>query len=75
MNETVTDVTLVFRNWDQEAGLTEHAQVHPSLEALYSACLTAGDTDLIDRIILRGQDAEGHERIVTFVFQSVTISR
>ncbi len=75
MDETVTDVTLVFRNWNREAGLTEHAQVHPSLEALYKACLTARDTDLIDRIIIRGHDAEGQERVVTFVFQSVTVSR
>lgn len=75
MSETVTDVTLVFRNWDREAGLTEHTQVHPSLEALYTACLTAKDTDLIDRIILRGRDDAGKERIVTFVFQSVTVSR
>jgi hypothetical protein len=75
MNETVSEVTLVFRNWDRESGLTEHAQVHPSLEALYSACLTAKDTDLIDRIIIRGRDAAGRERVVTFMFQSVTISR
>jgi hypothetical protein len=75
MNETVSDVTLVFRNWDQHAGLTEHTQVHPTLEALYSACLTAKEADLIDRIIIRGHDANGHERIVTFVFQSVTVSR
>lgn len=75
MNETVSEVTLVFRNWNHESGLTEHAEVHPSLEALFSACLNAGDADLIDRIIIRGHDVQGHERIVTFMFQSVTISR
>ena len=75
MNETVTNATLVFRTWDKESGLTEHTQMHPTLESLYSACLTAKDTDLIDRIIIRGHDAAGKERVVTFVFQSVTISR
>jgi hypothetical protein len=74
MNETVSEVTLVVRRWDKEAGLTEHTQVYPTLDALYSACLNAKDTDLIDRIIIRGQDEGGAERVVTFVFQSVTVS-
>ncbi len=74
MDETVSEVTLVLRRWDKETGLTERTQVYPTLEALYSACLNAGDTDLIDRIIIRGQDTGGKERVVTFVFQSVTVS-
>jgi hypothetical protein len=48
--------------------------VYPTLDALYSACLNAKDTDLIDRIIIRGEDEGGAERVVTFVFQSVTVS-
>lgn len=74
MNETVSEVTLVLRRWDKESGLTEHEQVYPTLDALYSACLNAQDTDLIDRIIIRGQDDKGAERVVTFVFQSVTVT-
>ena len=73
MNETVNEVTLILRRWDQESGLTEHTRVYPSLESLYSACLNVGDTDLIDRIIIRGQDGSGKERVLTFVFQSVTV--
>jgi len=75
MEETVADVTLVYRNWNRESGLTERTQVHPSLDALYKACLNARDSDLIDRIVIRGRDSEGKEQVVTFVFQSVTISR
>jgi hypothetical protein len=74
MNEIVSEVTLVLRRWDKESGLTEHEQVYPTLDALYSACLNAQDTDLIDRIIIRGQDDKGAERVVTFVFQSVTVT-
>lgn len=73
MAETISEVTLVLRRWDKESGLTEHSRVFPSLESLYSACLHVGDPDLIDRIIIRGCDETGKERILTFVFQSVTV--
>ena len=75
MKETVAEVTLVFRNWNRESGLTERTQLHPTLDSLFSACLKAGDADLIDRIVIRGQDDKGKEQVVTFVFQSVTISQ
>ncbi len=74
MKETINEVTLVLRRWDRESGLTEHTRVYPSLEALYSACLNVGDTDLIDRLIIRGSDEAGKDRVLTFVFQSVTVS-
>ena len=74
MDETVRELTLVLRRWDKDTGLTERTQVYPTLAALYSACLNVDDTDLIDRIIIRGLDAGGKERVVTFVFQSVTVS-
>ena len=74
MSATVNELTLVFHRWNKESGITEHAQVFPSLEALYDACLSAESTDLIDRVIISGQDGEGHERVITFVFQSVTVS-
>ena len=74
MEETIHEVTLVMRRWDKESGLTEHPRVYPSLEALYRACLNVGDADLVDRLIIRGNDEVGKERVVTFVFQSVTVS-
>jgi hypothetical protein len=74
MNETIHEVTLVLRRWDKESGLTEHTRVYPSIEALFSACLNVGDIDLVDRLIIRGNDGAGKERVVTFVFQSVTVS-
>jgi hypothetical protein len=73
MPETVNEVTLVLRRWDKESGLTEHTQVYPSLDALFSACLNINSPDLIDRVIIRGQDSHGSERVLTFVFQSVTV--
>ncbi len=73
MTETVNEVTLILRRWDRESGLSEHARVYPSLDSLYSACLGVSDPDLIDRIIIRGRDDTGKERILTFVFQSVTV--
>ena len=72
MSEIISDVTLVLRRWDKEAGLTEHLQVYPTLNSLYTACLTLPNTDLIDRLIIRGRDETGKERVLTFVFQSET---
>jgi len=73
MPETVSEVTLILRRWDEESGLTEHTQVYPSLDSLFSACLNIHSPDLIDRVIIRGQDSHGNERVLTFVFQSVTV--
>lgn len=75
MNETVSEVTLIYRNWNREYGLTERNQPHPTLDSLFKACLTANDDDLIDRVVIKGKDAEGREQTVTFVFQSVTVGR
>jgi hypothetical protein len=36
--------------------------------------LQSSDPLLVDRVTIEGQDAEGAQRIVTLVFQSVTVS-
>ena len=73
MSEHVHEVTLVTRRWDKQSGLTEAEHVFPTLDALFSACLNVTGPDLIDRLTIRGRDANGKERTLNFVFQSVTV--
>lgn len=70
----ILDAAMVLRQWDRAHGLRESPQTFSSLEDLFAQCLAAGDPDVIDRIIIRGQDAAGHQRVVTFNFQSITVS-
>lgn len=70
----VTAGTIVLRQWDRAHGLRETSQAFSSLDELYAQCLAVDAPEVIDRIIIRGLDADGHLRVVTFVFQSITIS-
>ena len=45
-----------------------------SLDDLFELCLQANDPLLVDRVTIEGKDASGTPRVVTLVFQSVTIS-
>lgn len=62
------------RQFEQGAGLAEHGTEFGSLEELYQACLAITAPQLVDRIVLRGQDERGHERTLTFVFQSMLVT-
>ena len=74
MSEHVHEVKLVTRRWDQQSGLTETERVVPTtLDALFTASLNITGPNLIDRLVIRGRDANGKERTLTFVFQSVTV--
>ena len=73
MNERITEISLITRRWDQKVGLTETTQIHPTLEALYGACLNVDDPDMIDRVVIKGVDDIGVERTLTLTFQSITI--
>lgn len=64
----------MVRQFDQATGLAEHGTDFDSLEALYQACLAISAPQLVDRIVLRGQDERGHARTLTFVFQSMLIT-
>jgi hypothetical protein len=74
MTPEVTDCRIVFRRWDKEAGLVETPAAFASLEELYARCLATTDPALIDRIIIRGRDTAGVPQVVTFVFQSITVT-
>ena len=66
--------TVIFRRWDRHSGLDETSAPFSSLDDLFELCLQANDPLLVDRITIRGVDAEGTERLVTLMFQSVTVS-
>jgi hypothetical protein len=74
MPPTIHACTLIMRRWDKEAGLIETPAAFGSLDELYAMCLANTDPALIDRIILRGHNAEGAPQVVTFVFQSITVT-
>lgn len=66
--------TIILRRWDRAQGLREDELAFQSLDQLYAQCLEADNPQVIDRIVIRGQDASGQTRVVTFVFQSITVS-
>jgi hypothetical protein len=65
---------IVFRQWDDTEGLSETTRDFESLEELFHFCLEAHDPLLVDRVYIRGFDADGNPRKLTLVFQSITIS-
>ena len=65
---------VIFRRWDKYIGLDETATPFSTLDDLFELCLQANDPLLVDRVIIEGKDAGGRPRVVTLVFQSVTVS-
>lgn len=70
----VNEGTIILRQWSRAAGLRESARTFQSLDELYALCLSTETPEVIDRIVIEGQDEWGHPRVVTFVFQSITVS-
>lgn len=70
----VTNGTIIFRQWNRTSGLSETAQSFRSLDELYALCLSIKDPEIIDRIVIEGQDAQTQRRVIAFEFQSITIS-
>ena len=70
----VIEGELILRAWDRTTGLSETSTTFSSLEQLYAFCLSAEQPQLIDRIIIRGEDDLDQPRVLTFVFQSITLS-
>ncbi|MBL8055980.1 MAG: hypothetical protein JNK29_04745 [Anaerolineales bacterium] len=73
-NSQVTAGSIILRQWDRAYGLRETAEPFTSLNELYAHCLAVDAPEVIDRIIIQGHDAAGQLRVVTFVFQSITIT-
>jgi hypothetical protein len=65
---------IVLREWQRQTGLRETHLPVTSLEALFELCLEVASPELIDRIVLRGYDAEDNLRRISFEFQSITIT-
>ena len=74
MLSAVQDCTLIRRRWDRDSGLVETSAPFGSLEELYAMCLATTNPALIDRIIIRGRNAEGAPQTLTFNFQSITVT-
>lgn len=66
--------TVITRQWEPERGLTEISQSFKSLDELYAICLETTDPHLVDRLVIDGLDANGQQRLLTFVFQSMAVS-
>lgn len=64
--------TLVYRTWEKGEGLQETRQAFDSAADLFRMCLEARDPNMVDRVILQGQDAHGDERTVVLTFTSLT---
>ena len=73
MNPKVLEGQIVLRQWNR-AGLTETSKMFHSLDELYAHCLATSDPLVVDRIIIHGHDEQGQPRVLTFVFQSITVS-
>ena len=65
---------VIFRRWDKSSGLDETSMPFSTLDHLFELCLQANDPLLVDRVVIDGVDADGVQRVVTLVFQSVTVS-
>jgi hypothetical protein len=70
----VTEGTIVRREWALADGLRERSHTFHSLDELYALCLATETPQVIDRLIIQGVDALNQPRVVTFVFQSITVS-
>lgn len=74
MPSTILEGQIILRQWDRASGLVEQPQAFSTLGELYALCLKATDPHLLDRIIISGHDDKGQPRVLTFVFQSITVS-
>jgi len=74
MSAKVYNGTVIFRRWDRHTGLDETSSTFLTLDDLFALCLQANDPLLVDRVTIEGEDEDGTPRIVTLVFQSVTVS-
>lgn len=70
----VSDGRLILRRWDPKAGLSESPLTFQTLDELFGLCLQIHEPDLVERIVINGFDQHGQPRVLTFTFQSVSIS-
>ena len=75
MPATVEQGTIIFREWHRVEGLREARRAFASLDELFETCLAVSDPQMVDRILLRGNDGEGRPHTITFTFQALTQSQ
>lgn len=73
MAATVKQGNVIFRRWNKQSGLDETSATFSSLEELFQLCLHTDDPLLVDRVTIEGTDEHNTPRVVTLVFQSVTV--
>lgn len=73
MAARVTRGTVIFRQWDEEKGLSEVRQAFRSVDELFTLCLQTGTKLLVDRIVIEGMDERDTQRTLTLIFQSVSV--
>ncbi len=73
MAARVTRGIVIFRQWDEEKGLSEVRQAFRSVDELFTLCLQTGTKLLVDRIVIEGMDERDTQRTLTLVFQSVSV--
>lgn len=66
--------SVIFRRWNKQTGLEEQTAAFSTLDDLFGQCLQTSDALLVDRVIIEGEDQHGARRVVTLVFQSVTVN-
>lgn len=66
--------TMIYRKIQEEGGLQETKQSFHSLDELFTLALEAKEPFLVDRIVINGEDQNASRRLLTFVFQSITVS-
>jgi hypothetical protein len=64
---------VVLRHWTDQEGLSEISQSFKSIDELFNICLQNNPSLLVDRVVLEGHDMDESPRIVTLVFQSVSM--
>lgn len=74
MDIKIENGTMIYRHLEKEGGLQETTESFTTLEEMFALTLNAKDPYLVDRVVIEGQDQQGAHRIVTFVFQSITIN-
>ena len=63
---------VIYRLWAKGKGLEESEKAFRSLDELFELCVSAENPDLVDRIVLEGNDQQGSRRTLVFTFQSST---
>jgi len=56
-------------------GLRESRSAFATLDELYALCLSIHEPQLIEGLILRGEDQDGQPRTLAFAFRSLTDRR